>query len=206
MESRGADELARKGEWDALLRRLATDEGREEAREMRRWRLPLHKAAQGCGIYPAPVEVVRALLDAYPEGVRKTTNYGSLPLHDAAWNGTSVDAVRTLLDAYPGAANIRRNDGRTPGELSNPDNHPKVYMMLALARAGHPPNQPWTEPTHSALRQIAAEVPSSRASALIGAHVSRVHALLCTLHRLGKLPPSLVPSIVGKVYVSAFFE
>ena len=81
--------------------------------------------------------------------------------------------------------------------------------MLALARAGHPPNQPWTEPTHSALRQIATELPkrkqNSRASALIDSHVLRVRALLCTLHRRG-IPSALVPSIVGKVYVRDFFE
>ena len=130
-------------------------------------------------------------------------------MHDAAAYKAPVEVVRALLDAYPGAANIRRNDGRTPGELSNPDNHPKVYVMLALARAGHPPNQPWTEPTHSALRQIATELPkrkqNSRASALIDAHVLRVRALLCTLHRRG-IPSALVPSIVGKVYVRDFFE
>ena len=120
-------------------------------------------------------------------------------------NAQSMDAVRTLLDAYPGAANIEDNKGRTPGQRTNPYDNPKAYVMLALARAGHPPNQPWTEPTHSALRQIAAEVPNSGASALIDAHVLRVRALLCTLRRLG-IPSALNPSIVGKVYVSDFFE
>ena len=130
---------------------------------------------------------------------------GRLPLHFAEANEAPVEVVRMLLDAYPGAANIEDNEGRTPGELSNPDDRPKVYVMLALARADHPPNQPWTEPTHSVLRQIAAEVPNSGASALIDAHVLRVRALLCTLHRRG-ISSALVPSIVGKVYVSDFLE
>ena len=154
----------------------------------------------------APAEVVRALLDAYPHGAGRTTNDGHLPLHFAVATGAPLDVVRMLVDASPGAANIPNNGGHTPGELSNSNNHPKVYVMLALARAHLPPNQPWTTRTHSILRQIAAEVPNSGASALIDAHVSRVRALLCTLRRLGKLPAALVPSIVGKVYVSDFFE
>ena len=132
-------------------------------------------------------------------------NDGHLPLHFAVATGAPLDVVRMLVDAYPGAANIEDNEGRTPGELSNPDDRPKVYVMLALARADHPPNQPWTTRTHSVLRQIAAEVPNSGASALIDAHVSRVRELLCTLHRRG-IPSALVPSIVGKVYESDFFE
>ena len=130
---------------------------------------------------------------------------GRLPLHFAEANEAPVEVVRMLLDAYPGAANIPNNGGHTPGELSNSNNHPKVYVMLALARAHLPPNQPWTTRTHSILRQIAAEVPNSGASALIDAHVLRVRALLCTLHRRG-ISSALVPSIVGKVYVSDFLE
>ena len=267
MESRSVGVLAEEREWDALLRRLATDEGRGEACEEGWWGLPLHYAAlrgapvevvralmdaypegarktddEGClplhfaatvevvralldanpegagmadedGRLPlhvaaarrAPVEVIRALLDAYPEGARKTDDYGNLPLHFAAAYGAPVDVVRMLVDAYPGAANIEDNKGRTPGQLTDPSDHPKLYVMLALARAGRPPNQPWTEPTHSVLRQVAAEVPNSEASALIDAHVSRVRELLRNLRRLG-IPPSLNPFIVGKVDMSDIFE
>ena len=110
-----------------------------------------------------------------------------------------------LLKAYPGAANIRDNFGNTPGRMSYSDDHPKVHVVLALARAGYPPNRPWTTRTHSVLRGIAASVPDTGTSRLINAHVSRVRTLLCTLLRLG-IPSALVPSIVGKVYESDFFE
>ena len=53
----------------------------------------------------APVEVVRALLDAYPEGAGMTDIiYRSLPLHFAAAphrGRAPVEVVRALLDAYP---------------------------------------------------------------------------------------------------------
>ena len=42
--------------------------------------LPLHYAAR----FKAPVEVVRALLDAYPQGAETMNNEGRLPLHLAA--------------------------------------------------------------------------------------------------------------------------
>ena len=276
MESRRVRELCSARNWDAVLERLATDEGRREASEIHAGsgrlllhrapllgapvevvrtlldaylegaritdatgRLPLHYAVMARG----QMEVVRVLLDAYPEGVGMTDNFGGLPLHYyVARAGASVEIVRTLLDAYPeaagmtdningrlplhyaaerdapveevvrvlldahpGAANIRDNKGRTPGNTSNSDNHPKVHVMLGLARAGYPPNRPWTTRTHSVLRGIAASVGATAASALIDAHVLRVRTLLCTLHRHG-IPFALVSSIVGKVYVSDFFE
>ena len=202
MERGGVGELCWARNWDAALERLATDEGRREASEKAGMWLPLHRAV----VRDAPVEVVRALLDAYPEGAGMTDNmFGCLPLHNAAERAPVVEVVRALLDAHPRAANIQDNFGNTPGRMSYSDDHPKVHVMLALARAGHPPNHPWTTRTHSVLHQIAASVPDTAASALIDAHVLRVRTLLCTLHRHG-IPFALVSSIVGKVYVSDFFE
>ena len=165
--------------------------------------LPLHKAAKMC--HPLE-EVIRMLLDAYPESAGKTDEDGHLPLHLATRCGALVEnVIRMLLNAYPSAASFRDNKGQTPGKLSHSDVHPKIHVMLALACAGHPPNRPWTTRTHSILKGIAGALPNSVASAPIDAHVSRVRALLCTLHRHG-IPSALVPSIVGKVYVSDFFE
>ena len=111
MESRSVWELAYHREWDALLGRLATDEGRGEAREEGvGGQLPLHDAL--CN--GAPEEVVRAHLDAYPEGAGRTDNRGRLPLHVAICKKAPLEVVRALLDAYPQGAQTATSAGYLP--------------------------------------------------------------------------------------------
>ena len=62
----------------------------------------------GCAVRPmplqAPVEVVRALLDAHPQGAQRMNNNRDLPLHEAAHYKAPLEVVRALLDAHPQGA------------------------------------------------------------------------------------------------------
>ena len=106
-----AARLAQAGRWDGLVARARGTDGRAWAMEGdERGLLALHFAA----VYQAPLEVVRALLDAYPEGAQTTDNDGMLPLHHAALNDAPVEVVCALLDAYPQGAQTTKNDGWLP--------------------------------------------------------------------------------------------
>jgi ankyrin repeat protein len=62
-----------------------------------RGNLPLHSAAS----FRAPVEVIEALLDVYPEAASATNNYGNLALHFTAWKKGPLDSEKLLLQLYP---------------------------------------------------------------------------------------------------------
>ena len=61
--------------------------------------LPLHRAVKK----QAPVEVVLALLGAYPQAAAVKDGEGMLPLHDAARWQAPVAVVKALLGAHPQA-------------------------------------------------------------------------------------------------------
>ena len=61
-----------------------------------------------------PVEVFRALLDAYPQGAQVTDRDGDLALHMAAATQAPVEVVRALLDAHPQGVQATNNGGRLP--------------------------------------------------------------------------------------------
>jgi ankyrin repeat protein len=72
--------------------------------------LPLHVALYA----GAPIEVVAALLEAYPDAT-KTRNYiGNLPCHYAYKFGTSSEGMKMLLRCNPDAASVRNDRGETP--------------------------------------------------------------------------------------------
>ena len=173
-------------------------------------RLPLHGAG---GTPDSKVEVVQALLNAYPEGVRTQDNDGWLPLHLAAEGTAPVEVIRVLLEAYPEAVHIQNNEGQKPGRTSVGDgddlphlfDHPRIHMMLSLARANHLPSRPWTPQTHFILRGIAACVPDTDTSAFIDAHVLRVRTLVLAMHRLG-VPSALAPLLASRVFLADMQE
>ena len=77
----------------------------ERARQIASWRgkygVPLHWAAWS----QAPLDVVAALLKAFPEGAKEKNDYGWLPLHYAAEKkGPNWEVVATLLKAFPEGA------------------------------------------------------------------------------------------------------
>ena len=65
-----------------------------------RWRmLPLHAAV----LFNAPVDLIQALLKAYPDACSKYDDQGMLPLHLAFRSGANEETVLQLLDVYPNA-------------------------------------------------------------------------------------------------------
>ena len=48
----------------------------------------------------APLEVVAALLKAFPEGTKEKDNDGKLPLHHAAENQAPLEVVAALLKGH----------------------------------------------------------------------------------------------------------
>ena len=73
-------------------------------------RLPIHEAC----INNAPVNLLEALLQAYPESVAATDLTKRLPLHHAAAHGADPRVVEFLVKACPGAVNATDTYGKTP--------------------------------------------------------------------------------------------
>lgn len=59
--------------------------------------LPLHSA---CASSP-PDDLVKALLNTYPDAASIHDDYGMLPIHYAAGNMASEDVINTLISGYP---------------------------------------------------------------------------------------------------------
>lgn len=92
--------------WDAALQRLemAPEEAktwvsrREHDSNQTRWRLlPLHAVC----IFRAPLALMEALIETYPEGPQMKDDQGMLPVHLACRNGASKGVVLTLIRAFP---------------------------------------------------------------------------------------------------------
>jgi ankyrin repeat protein len=93
-------------DWDAALHRvsMAPEEAktwvsrREHDSHKTRWRLlPLHAVC----IFRAPLALMEALIEAYPEGPQMKDDQGMLPVHLACRNGASKGVVLTLLRGFP---------------------------------------------------------------------------------------------------------
>lgn len=76
-----------------------------------RWKiLPIHSAI----VLHAPVEVIEALVEAFPEGLQRGDDRQMLPLHMAFRLGSSPETAAVLVDAFPGALKKRDSRGHTP--------------------------------------------------------------------------------------------
>jgi hypothetical protein len=62
----------------------------------------------------APVEVVTALLEAYPDATTIRNFCDGLPCHSACFYGISSEGMKMLLRCNPEAAGVIGNCGRTP--------------------------------------------------------------------------------------------
>jgi ankyrin repeat protein len=72
---------------------------------------PLHIA---CWNNP-PLDAVRALMGAHPQGLASKDVHGDTPLHIAVSNpATSVELVRALVEECPEATNIVNREGLMP--------------------------------------------------------------------------------------------
>lgn len=78
------------------------------------------------------VQVLNALLDAYPKGIRVDSEGGRLPLHTACAGRATPRVVSTLITAYPAAARHRNKDGFLPLHLVAHwgVSHPTVAVTL----------------------------------------------------------------------------
>jgi hypothetical protein len=72
--------------------------------------LPLHVAISN----GAPVEVVTALLEAYPDATTIRNRNSSLPCKLACLYGISSEGMKMLLRCNPDAANVANSGGNTP--------------------------------------------------------------------------------------------
>eukprot|EP00569_Conticribra_weissflogii_P000957 CAMPEP_0171354830 /NCGR_PEP_ID=MMETSP0878-20121228/44911_1 /TAXON_ID=67004 /ORGANISM="Thalassiosira weissflogii, Strain CCMP1336" /LENGTH=604 /DNA_ID=CAMNT_0011860817 /DNA_START=133 /DNA_END=1947 /DNA_ORIENTATION=+ len=83
-----------------------------------RWKmLPLH----GAVLFGAPLELVHALIKAYPAACSCVDDQGMLPLHLAFRCGAKEAVVLELLDVYPQAIEIEDKKGRVPSVLALKD-------------------------------------------------------------------------------------
>lgn len=78
------------------------------------------------------VQVLNALLDAYPKGIRVDSEGGRLPLHTACAGRATTRVISTLITAYPAAARHRNKDGFLPLHLAAHwgVSHPTVAVIL----------------------------------------------------------------------------
>ena len=73
--------------------------------------LALHHA---CTQNP-PLNVIKALIRAYPKAVQaRDSYYRRLPIHFACLKKASAEVIHELLEAYPGGASITASLGRLP--------------------------------------------------------------------------------------------
>ena len=104
-----AIDLARMQRWSNLIERISCF--RREARQIDSDGLmPLHWACSG----GPPVEVIEALLKAYPRAAKRTDSDLSSPLHFACHYGANAPVVHALLKSYPQAISKKDKYGRTP--------------------------------------------------------------------------------------------
>jgi ankyrin repeat protein len=85
---------------------------------------PLHSAVKG-----GKTDVVRLLLERWPEGASKTNRSGQTPLHLAAAKG-KTDMARSLLEIWPQGARQKDNDGHTPLYLAIKAGKTDVVRLL----------------------------------------------------------------------------
>jgi hypothetical protein len=72
--------------------------------------LPLYVAI----LWGAPVAVVTALLEAYPDATTIQNHHNDLPCHSACCYGISSEGMKMLLRCNPDAAGVVTDYGKTP--------------------------------------------------------------------------------------------
>tara|TARA_B110001452_G_C15225718_1_gene424817 strand:+ start:320 stop:2293 length:1974 start_codon:yes stop_codon:yes gene_type:complete len=101
--------------WSQALALLSTDKSCATVKDGERM-LPIHWAA----LYSAPVDVVDALLAAFPTSAAAKCAHGRVPLHYAIIGRAAQDVVAALIIADPAAINIRSGGlvGGTPLQIA----------------------------------------------------------------------------------------
>lgn len=123
--------LAEQGEWDDVLALVATDQALAQAQDDFGM-LPLHWA---CTEPCVPLDVLRALLTAFPGACELENLSGMAPLHVAIASKLTGLAISALLEIRPAVAFMRDSTGRYPVELALDNNLPKFTIDL-IRKAG----------------------------------------------------------------------
>jgi ankyrin repeat protein len=85
--------------------------------------------------YGASVNLLKLLLDVYPDAINKVGNDGDLPLHHACYEDASLDVVKFLLEAYPEGAQIKDKEGCLPIHLACANYEVSVEVLKLLVDA-----------------------------------------------------------------------
>jgi ankyrin repeat protein len=136
-------------DWDAALGRLESTpveaktwvSRREYSSDKTRWRLlPLHAVC----IFRAPLALLEALIEVFPDGPKMKDDQGMLPIHLACRNGASKGVVLTLLSAFPESYAVQDRKGRVPAdlvELSSSANKEVVMQSIKRFQKDYVANQ-----------------------------------------------------------------
>lgn len=100
--------------WSEVLHRIESHPQEVQSRNNEGDALPIH----WCCMKPnVPVEVIKSLIDAYPESLRHITSYGALPLHCAmtrSCSSTQSAIIDVLLKYYQEGVCKKDHIGDTP--------------------------------------------------------------------------------------------
>ena len=101
------------------------------------------------------VEILKFLIDKYPEAVRHADNVGFLPIHYAS-TLRSPEFCRLLIEAYPGSEQINTTDGNLPLHRACTKNSPATveYLYQQYPEAIHHVDNRGRYPVHVAIRSI----------------------------------------------------
>lgn len=159
MRTGKAIRLAEASNWVGLEQLLQTDPS--AAMETDDYgMLPIHWVSTETGV---PIQLLHALLNAYPEGAATPNNAMMLPLHIALRAKAHVEWIKTLLEAYPEALNIATPSGHLPLDLAKISGMSATFKVLRAAdrsckpAEGTPAEEESISPT-SLLRQLSAPI------------------------------------------------
>ena len=83
-------------------------------------RLPLHVACS----YSASLEIVKILVQTYPDGVKsQTEKEGDLPLHLAYMFGATLEVLNFLIETYEEGTQTRNKKAKKPSDYFKPEKY-----------------------------------------------------------------------------------
>eukprot|EP00957_Ditylum_brightwellii_P025501 1927598-Ditylum_brightwellii.AAC.1 len=89
------------------------------------YRLPIHEACRNS----PPKDVIMALIDASPGGVKSRDSNGRLPIHHACIWGASHDVIRILISSFPDSIDSKDKWGSTPIDALEATDHPVKDLL-----------------------------------------------------------------------------
>ena len=96
-----------------------------------------------CVRFNPPPNIVRLLLEFFPESLSHVDCLHRTPLHVAVGTRADLDVIQLLADAYPAARSVQDEDGKTPLHLAC--NHTCRLFL------GNSPDTPWPTMYQSSL-------------------------------------------------------